>query len=138
MKKIGIAIGAAAVVIVIIIVVMMMGMNKPNGSSATGTTTQSSSGDDVSSAVATITYSDNGFSPATTTVKSGDTVAVKNTASSELDLDSDPHPVHTDDTDLNVGAVASGQTKTFVVTKTGSFGFHNHLDPSKNGKIEIQ
>jgi len=93
---------------------------------------------DSTRAASTITYSNSGFSPATIAVKAGDTVAIKNTSSHELQMDSDPHPVHTDDPDLNVGTVAPGQTMTFTVTKTGNFGYHNHLNPSDTGKIVIQ
>lgn len=86
----------------------------------------------------TITYSDNGFSPAQLNVSAGTTVTVKNTTSGDVEMDSDPHPVHTDDTDLNVGLVAAGQSKTFTVTKKGTFGYHNHLDPSQQAKITIE
>lgn len=101
------------------------------------TTTNNSSNTDQTVA-ATITYSNSGFSPATTTVKSGDTVAITNTSSGTLQFDSDPHPEHTDDVDLNVGVVAPGETKTFVVTKTGSHGFHNHLNSSHTATIVVQ
>ena len=87
---------------------------------------------------ATIIYSNNGFSPGTTSVKAGDVVAVSNTSTSDLQMQSNPHPAHTDDTDLNVGLVSAGATKNFTVTKTGTFGFHNHLNPSDTAKITIQ
>lgn len=86
---------------------------------------------------ATITYSDSGFGE-TVTVKSGDTVAIKNTSSNNLQFDSDPHPDHTDNTELNVGLVKPGETKTFVVTKKGTFGLHNHLNASDKGTIIVQ
>lgn len=89
-------------------------------------------------AAATITYSDSGYSPSTITVKSGDTVAIKNTSSSEMQFDSDPHPVHTNDEELNAGPVAPGQTITFTVTTTGTYGYHNHLNPSDTGTIVIK
>lgn len=89
-------------------------------------------------AAATITYTNDGFGSSNTVVKSGDLVAVTNTSSVDLQLESDPHPVHTDDTDLNVGTVASGKTVTFTVTKKGTFGYHNHLDPTQKGTITIQ
>lgn len=92
----------------------------------------------ANNAAATITYSDNGFSPSKITVKAGQTVAIKNTSSHDMQFDSDPHPVHTDDTDLNVGVVSPGQTMTFTPTKKGAFGYHNHLNPSDTGTIIIQ
>ena len=88
-------------------------------------------------AAATITYSNKGFSPSASTVKSGDSVTVSNTSSTSLQFDSDPHPAHTDNSDLNVGTIKPGQTKTFTVTKTGTFGFHNHLNSSNTGRITV-
>ncbi len=87
---------------------------------------------------ATITYDGNGFSPSTTTVKAGDTIAIKNTSSKTLEFDSDPHPVHTDDPELNVGVVAAGKTVTFKVETTGTHGVHNHLDSSQTATIVVQ
>ncbi len=142
MKK---GIVAAAVVIVVVIGVFAV-MHKSsyksgsNGSSSSSSNSSSSSSSNTGSNVpsaATITYDGNGFSPANVTVKSGDTVTVKNTSSQDVQFDSDPHPVHTDDPDLNLGSVAPGQSGSFKVTKTGSFGYHNHLDPSQTGNITI-
>ena len=128
-----------------IVIVLLMGggylfLNKNSSKNSTVDTTKSASTNanaDVKVA-ATITYSSNGFSPKLTSVKSGDVVAVNNSSSGSLQMQSDPHPAHTDDTDLNVGLVSAGETKNFTVTKTGTFGFHNHLNPSDTAKITIQ
>lgn len=130
MKKSNMIIGV--IILVILVGGVFAFMNRKTDSNQT---TSSSSN---TPAAATITYSSNGFSPVTVTVKSGDTVAIKNSSGSDMQLDSNPHPVHTDDTDLNVGLVSAGQTRTFTVTKKGSFGFHNHLNPSDTGKIVIE
>ena len=92
----------------------------------------------TTSVAATITYSDGGYSPSTITVKSGDTVALKNTSSQPVQFDSNPHPVHTDDPELNVGEVAPGQTTTFKVVTKGTHGYHNHLNPGQTGTIVVQ
>ncbi|HET9722065.1 MAG TPA: cupredoxin domain-containing protein [Candidatus Saccharimonadales bacterium] len=102
----------------------------PQNSQSANTSTQS--------AAATITFDGNGFSPQKVTVKSGDSVAIKNISSQTMQFDSDPHPIHTDDTDLNAGVVNPGQTISFTVHKTGTFGYHDHLDPSLTGTIVIQ
>lgn len=99
---------------------------------------QVSTDNDSQSVAVTIGYADSGFSPSTVTVKSGDTVAIKNTSSRSVQFDSDPHPDHTDDEDLNVGIVSPGRTATFKVTKTGSHGYHNHLNPDDTGTIIVQ
>jgi len=133
MKKSNMIIGL--VVLAIAVGGVFLLMSKKSG---TGPTSPSTASSNASAVAATITYSKSGFSPATVTVKSGDTVAIKNATTEDMQLASNPHPVHTDDTDLNVGSVAPGQTKTFTVTKKGSFGYHNHVDPSDTGKIVIE
>ncbi len=85
-----------------------------------------------------ITYSSSGFSPATLTVKSGDKVTVKNNTSSQIQFDSNPHPLHTDDPELNIGLIGPGESQTITVTKKGSHGFHNHLNPSDTGTLVVQ
>lgn len=105
-------------------------------SSQTQSTTPPASSDQ--SAEATITYSGSGFSPSKIIVKSGTTVTVKNTSSNDLQFNSDPHPIHTDNTDLNVGTVAPGQSQTFTANKKGTFGYHNHLNPSEKGTIVVE
>lgn len=131
-------IGLVAIVIIGVGGYVLYKNNYSSNSSAPSTSSQSSSSGSNQKAAATITYSNSGFSPSTTTVKSGSTVAIKNTSSSDMRLQSNPHPTHTDDTDLNIGTVAAGQTKSFTVTNKGTFGFHNHLNPGDTAKITIQ
>jgi len=87
---------------------------------------------------ATITYTNDGFSPATITVVSGTAVTIKNNSSSGLQFDSDPHPAHTDDPELNVGVVQPGKSMTFTPTTKGTWGYHNHLNSSDTGTIIVQ
>jgi plastocyanin len=89
-------------------------------------------------AAATITYTSNGFEPATTTIKSGQTIEIMNKSNRLLQLDSDPHPAHTDDPELNVGSVANGDSQKFTLRTKGMWGFHNHLNPSDTGKVDVQ
>jgi plastocyanin len=121
-----IIVGIVVVIGVAWLAFMMPKQSKPASPAATGNSS------------ATITYTDNGFEPATTTVKSGQSVIFKNSSSSGIQIDSNPHPVHTDDTDLNVGAIAAGASKIATLTKSGTFGFHNHLQPSNQAHITIQ
>lgn len=105
----------------------------------TNNPTQPAANSDESKPVAaTITYTDDGFEPALTTVKSGDTLKIVNNSSEQLQMDSNPHPVHTDDPELNIGAVEPGTSKTFVLTTRGTWGFHNHLDPGNTAKVDVE
>jgi plastocyanin len=89
-------------------------------------------------AAATITYSDSGFSPAETTIKSGETILIKNTSSEQLSFASGPHPVHTSNAELNVGSVAPGESTTVTLTTKGNFSVHNHLNPGRTTKINVE
>jgi plastocyanin len=134
-KGLSIAIGIAVVVLLGIgFAVTHAGNKAPAYATPTPSTSSTPA---TAAAAATITYT-TGFSPAMTTVKSGQTVTFKNDSSSDIQVDSDPHPTHTDDADLNVGTIAAGQSKTVTVTKVGDFGFHNHLNPSDAARITIQ
>lgn len=87
---------------------------------------------------ATITYTDNGFAPASINVHAGDVVKVVNNSSHNLQFSSDPHPVHTKDTELNQQTLRPGESQTFDVTKKGTFGFHDHIDSTKTGTITVE
>ncbi len=104
----------------------------PNSTEPTATQTG-----DTTAAGNTITYSNNGFSPASLTVKAGSQVTVKNDSSKTLQFDSDPHPQHTDDPELNIGIIKAGESKTITVTTTGSHGYHNHLNDD-TGTLIVQ
>lgn len=132
-------------VLAIIAAVIIIGggylvFHKSPNKTATTTSSQSQSSNSSTSQSApnTIAYDGNKFSPATLTIKSGTMVTIKNTSSEDLQFQSDPHPTHTDDSDLNVGVVAPGQSKTFTVTNKGTFGYHDHLNPSEKGTITIE
>jgi plastocyanin len=143
-----------AVIVVIILAVLGGGavlISKNTGNktpdNSKSTTSQTSSSTQSNSTVIsntdqnsadTITYSDNGFNPKSLTVKAGDTVTIKNTSSGPLQFDSDPHPAHTDDTELNVGTVNPGQSMTFRPTAKGTHGYHNHLNPGDTGTLIVQ
>lgn len=85
-----------------------------------------------------IRYTNSGFTPVKVSVKAGTQITILNDSSSELDFNSDPHPSHTDNAEFNVGKIAQGEDKTFAVTKLGTWGYHNHLNPDDKGSIVVQ
>ncbi len=142
MKKVIVSL-VVLVILVGAIVLVVSKRHKDNTDTTTNTpatsqTTPASSSTTTPAAKNVITYDGSGFSPSQLTVKSGDTVTVKNSSSDAVQFQSDPHPTHTDDPDLNVGMIQAGQSATFTATKKGSFGYHNHLDPSQRGNITIE
>lgn len=100
-----------------------------------------------SHATVTVAYTDSGFSPKTITIKSGDTVVFTDQASDAFRVASNPHPLH-NGYPTTGGCVSStfdscvdinpGQSWSFVFDIVGSWGYHNHLNPSEGGTIVVQ
>lgn len=87
----------------------------------------------------TITYNGTAFSPATITIKSGDTAAFKNSSSGSFWPASNPHPSHTAYLGFDAGnPVAAGGTYSFTFTKVGQWGYHNHMNPTQGGTVVVQ
>lgn len=113
--------------------------NNTNAGTQSTQSPQPAAQEDGSSAEqVTITYSDSGYSPQSVTVKSGDTVVIKNESSRSMQFESDPHPAHTNNTELNAGSVPPGQSMSFMVNRVGTFGYHNHLNASQKGTIVVE
>lgn len=86
----------------------------------------------------TVTLTSNGFSPATLTIKAGSSVTWVNKSGETATVNSDPHPIHTAYPPLNLGSFSDGATLSLTFDKPGSFGYHNHLQPSEKGTIIVQ
>lgn len=89
-------------------------------------------------AAATITYTDSGFSPSPLTVKKDDTIKIVNQSSVSLEFSSDDHPTHKADPELNMPIIQAGKDAMLKVTKTGTWGYHNHLKPSDEGRLTVE
>jgi plastocyanin len=141
MKRTGTIVGA--VILIVLLAGAAFALTRKSNStdnstqpstSQTETTTETTD----QSVAAAITYDGSSFSPDKITVKSGDKITVKNTSSITVEFDSDPHPVHSDNTELNIGIISPGNSMTFTVDKTGTWSYHNHLDPGQTGTIVVQ
>lgn len=91
----------------------------------------------------TITISASGASPRELTVAPGSRVTFVNNDSRSHHMSSDPHPEHTDCTELtDVGLLVSGQSRqTGNLVIAGTCGFHDHDDPDNaalKGRITIR
>lgn len=86
----------------------------------------------------TVTLTQNGWSPATLTIKAGQTVTWVNKSGTKATVNSNPHPIHTDYQPLNLGSFPDGGTLSLIFPKAGTYGYHNHLNPSMTGTIVVQ
>ena len=91
----------------------------------------------------TITIANNAVSPSSIVVARGTQVTFVNTDSRVHEMESDPHPEHTDCPELNqVGFLNPGQSRqTGNLNTVRTCGFHDHGNPDNNGlkgRITIQ
>ncbi len=71
------------------------------------------------------------FSPATLTVKVGDSVTWTN-------QDSVGHSATADDNSFDTGVFNQGQSKTITFSKAGTFTYHCSVHPTMKGTITVQ
>lgn len=108
--------------------------NKPT---AQTNTTQTNESDTASTL--TITYTaENGFSPASNTIKAGEKVTFTNNSQTAIQPASDPHPAHTTNSELNIGNLEPGASKTITLSAKGTWSIHNHLDHTKSATITVE
>jgi plastocyanin len=89
----------------------------------------SPSGGNDGTIAATLTISTTGISPKTVTVPVGSRVTIINNDTKSHNMNSDPHPEHTQCPALNVGVLASGQSRTSQnLTTARACGMHDHDD----------
>jgi plastocyanin len=113
------------------------GGSSPNMGPSTGATCT------ASSTSTTITISNNAVCPQNITVPRGTQVTFVNSDSRTHEMTSDPHPEHSDCTEINaVGNLVPGQsrqTSNLVITRR--CGFHDHIAfdvKALQGSITIQ
>jgi plastocyanin len=95
------------------------------------------------SSTATVTVANNAVTPRTITVTRGSRLTFVNNDNQVHDIESNPHPAHTDCPEINqVGFVSPGQSRqTGVLNNARTCGYHDHLNDaatSMQGTITIQ
>lgn len=85
----------------------------------------------------TITFTNNGFSPAELSVKKGTIVTIVNDSSVQVQFSSDDHPTHRLNEGMNLPVLSPGQSDSFVAEEVGEWGFHDHIDDSLTGTITV-
>ncbi len=88
---------------------------------------------------ATVNMTAAGFSPAEQTVTTGTTVTFKNEDTAPHWVASDPHPLHTGLPGFDAGAaIAPKSAYQFIFMAPGTYGFHDHPNPSVRGRIVVR
>lgn len=85
----------------------------------------------------TISVTEAGFLPPQITIKKGVKVVWENKSLKTIQINSSPHPQHTDYPPLNLGEVAPGVSTSLIFENIGSFNYHNHSIPSQTGTVVV-
>lgn len=134
-------------IVILIIIILIVGgfflfygkSNTPTIENQTPNSPESSTQTANVQSKVVITYTDAGFMPQTITIKSGDIVTFVNQSSRKMWTASDPHPAHTNYPDFDEKvSVGKGESWSFVFDKVGSWGYHNHNNPSDTGTIVVK
>lgn len=136
------------IITTIIIVIVVLGgwwliasmSNTGNDSSNGRTNGQNGTSEpgEVGEVAATITYNGNEFTPATTIVQRGDVIEVVNDSANVMSFASDAHPIHLDNSELNIGDIQPGSSATFTISSSGTWGYHDHYNASVGGEIIVE
>ncbi|MEO8065476.1 MAG: cupredoxin domain-containing protein [Candidatus Doudnabacteria bacterium] len=105
---------------------------------AAGCNNKSQVSTQVLSGTTEIDMTSSGFIPADITVKAGTTVVFKNTDTEGHWVASNPHPLHTVLPGFDaLQTIATGNTYAYTFTKVGTWGFHDHTNPSMHGSVIV-
>jgi plastocyanin len=108
----------------------------PSPSTGTFSSGDESMGPDI--AVFEVAYDGKAYSPKTTDIKVGDIVIFRNKSTGSFWPASAPHPSHTDYPELDAKkAITAGGKFEFTFDKAGNWRFHDHLNPTAFGSINV-
>lgn len=85
-----------------------------------------------------ITLTKNGFEPNEITVNVGTEVVWVNESGQLATVDSNPHPIHTDHSELNLGEFGNGEKINIIFRQPGVYKFHNHYNSEQGGTIIVK
>lgn len=111
-------------------------LSLPSPAPTTGPVTESV--DNTTPATVSVTLTQSGFSPQTVTISAGDQVTWTNQSGQTATVNSDPHPTHGNYPPLNLGQFADGNSLSLVFPTSGTYGFHNHLNPNQTGTVIVK
>lgn len=86
-----------------------------------------------------VIYDDSGFAPKALTVKVGTTVTWKNSGNKTMRVASAVHPTHQELPGFDqLQTVGSGGSYSYTFTKTGTWKYHNHVNPGETGMVIVE
>jgi len=141
MNKRVVIIGLVVILLAIGVSVLLAGGQRNESASVenvivTETASPGSSGSPASSPGIQARLTSNGLEPAEIRVPAGGKITFVHEVAAEIS--SDPHPVHTSNSELNLPETEAGKTITATFTEKGQYGIHNHQRPSQKGTVIVE
>ena len=87
---------------------------------------------------AAVTITSSGFEPATVNIDVGTKVVWTNKSGDAATVNSNLHPTHLVYTPLNLNNVSVDGSVSLVFDKPGTYQYHDHLNPSRTGTVEVK
>ena len=91
--------------------------------------------DNAAPLIHAVTYTAEGFSPATITISAGETVRFVSAEGLPMRVASNPHPAHTDFSEFDQRG--AGNEYSFTFEKAGTYHYHNHQRPAEEGTVIV-
>lgn len=116
-------------------------------SSPTPTTTDSSAPsateggavvEESSKSQSVVKITSSGFTPQNITIKAGEPVVWVNEDAVDHAVNSAVHPTHQLYPRLNLGTIKPGDEKSLTFPDSGSYKYHDHLNPSLIGSVTVE
>ena len=86
-----------------------------------------------------IELTNDGFKPDTVTIKEGGAVRwTNNTSDEQVSVNSDDHPDHKKNPELNLGVIPKESTVVHIFSTPGEYTYHDHFHPERTGKVIVQ
>ncbi len=128
---------SAIAVIVLIVSGIWLLVNMSTKKSASSEHVSSYVKGDDNDIKATITYTDEGFTPKAVQVQAGHSVKIINSSTIQFELAVGPHEEHASDSEIGIPVLAPGESVVVKMEKTGVKNYHNHYRPDHTGALTI-
>ena len=88
--------------------------------------------------IKSVTLDKNGFTPASITIKKGETVSWLNKSGVDATVNSTPYPKNNSYPFLNLGSFKNGSTVQALFENPGTFTYYNYFVPAQKGTVIVK
>lgn len=131
------------VLIALILVVLVLGgvllRNRNNSQKPVVTQQREQQSQSTLPKEVTVTLTEDGFEPKNVVIQTGSAVRwVNESGDDNATVNSDDHPTHKENKEMNLGSFSAGSTLVHIFTTPGTYGYHDHFHPEKTGTVTVE